>query len=234
MNDLTPSPHTRLLSLYEDLRVADVRDGLDTLGYQYTASMHPSVRPVWRTRAFGIARTARYLPFRGTVPALKPEEYMQWSGWYYNNVCTYPWVQDIQPGDFIVIDVSGVDVGLMGSANTLDCVARGARGFVTNGGGVRDTDEIILQQVPFWSVYVSQSMVQGRLQFDSKDVPVSVGGVQVRPGDIIVADGDGVIVVPSEIAEEVAQHAHAEHQRDKKDRAAYYDQLGRAADDTVK
>jgi 4-hydroxy-4-methyl-2-oxoglutarate aldolase len=234
MNDLTPSPRTRLLSLYEDLRVADVRDGLDTLGYHYTASMQPSVRPVWRTRAFGIARTARYLPFRSTVPALKPEEYMQWSGWYYNNVCTYPWVQDIQPGDFIVIDVSGVDVGLMGSANTLDCVARGARGFVTNGGGVRDTDEIILQQVPFWSVYVSQSMVQGRLQFDSKDVPVSVGGVQVRPGDMIVADGDGVIVVPSEIAEEVAYHAHAEHERDKKDRASYYDQLGRAADETVK
>lgn len=222
----------KLLSLYEDLRVADVRDGMDTLLHHYTGSMSPTIRPLWRTRAFGIARTCRYLPYRGNIPELTPEEYWQWSGKYYNEVCSYPWVQDIQPGDFIVIDASGVNAGLMGSANTLDCIARGARGLVSSG-GVRDTDEVILQKVPFWSPFVSQAMVQGRLEFDAKDIPVSVGGVQVRPGDMIVADGDGIIVVPSEIAEAVALHAHAEHERDKKDRAAYYEQLGREKDDTV-
>lgn len=222
-----------LLTLYEDLRVADVRDGMDTLLHHYTGSMSPAIRPLWRTRAFGIARTCRYLPYRGNIPELSPEEYWQWSGKYYNEVCSYPWVQDIQPGDFIVIDASGVNAGLMGSANTLDCIARGARGLVSSG-GVRDTDEVILQKVPFWSPFVSQAMVQGRLEFDTKDIPVCVGGVQVRPGDMVVADGDGIIVVPSEIAEAVALHAHAEHERDKKDRAAYYKQLGRKQDDTVK
>ena len=222
-----------LLSLYQDLRVADVRDGMDTMLHHYTGSMTPNMRPLWRTRAFGIARTCRYLPYRGTVPDLKPEEYWQWSGKYYNEICTYPWIQDIQPGDFIVIDQSGVNCGLMGSANTLDCVLRGARGLVTSG-GVRDTDEIILQNIPFWSPFISQGMVQGRLEFDSKDIPVCVGGVQVRPGDMVVADGDGLIVVPSEIAEDVARHAHDEHERDKKERGSYYEKLGREMDDTVK
>lgn len=222
-----------LLSLYQDLRVADVRDGMDTMLHHYTGSMTPNMRPLWRTRAFGIARTCRYLPYRGTVPELTPEEYWQWSGKYYNEICTYPWIQDIQPGDFIVIDQSGVNCGLMGSANTLDCVLRGARGLVTSG-GVRDTDEIILQKIPFWSPFISQGMVQGRLEFDSKDIPVCVGGVQVRPGDMVVADGDGLIVVPSEIAEDVARHAHDEHERDKKERGSYYEKLGREMDDTVK
>jgi hypothetical protein len=64
-------------------------------------------------------------------------------------------------GDFIVIDQSGVNAGLMGSENTLTALKRGVRGFVSNG-GVRDTDEVILQQVPFWSRMVSQGMVQSR------------------------------------------------------------------------
>jgi regulator of RNase E activity RraA len=222
----------QLLALYHDLRVADVRDGMDTLLRHCTGSMDPVIRPLFRTRAFGIARTCRYLPFRGLVPALSPEDYWQWVSRYYAEVCGYPWVKDIQEGDFIVIDQSGVDAGLIGSANTLDCLERGARGFVTNG-GVRDTDEIILQGIPYWSPFCSQSMVQGRLEFDAKDIPVSVGGVQVRPGDMVVADGDGVIAVPQEIAEQVARHAHAEHERDKQTRGESYRRLGREKDSTV-
>jgi len=148
-------------------------------------------------------------------------------------VCSYPWVEDIEEGDFLVIDQSGVNAGLMGSANTLGCLEAGARGFVTNG-GVRDTDEIIIQQIPFWSAFCSQAMVQARLEFDAKDIPVCVGGVQVRPGDVVVADGDGVIVVPQDIAEEVARYAHEEHDRDKKTRRDHYRRLGRDEDDTVK
>jgi 4-hydroxy-4-methyl-2-oxoglutarate aldolase len=224
----------KLLQLYADLRVADVRDGLDVLGWHHYGSVSPAIRPLWCTRTHGIARTARYLPYRGRIPELDPEAYGKWSGRYYGEVCRYPWVQELQPGDFMVIDVSGVDVGLMGSENTLACLKRGCRGFATNGGGVRDTDEVILQQVPFWSAFVSQSMVQGRLEYDAHDVPVALGGVTVRPGDVVVADGDGVIVVPGEIATEVARHAHAEHERDMKSRGQHYRDLGRAPDPTVR
>ena len=211
----------KLLALFEDLRVTDVRDGMDTLMRHSSGSMHPSIRPLWRTRVFGIARTVRYVPYTGTVPQLTPQQYWQeWTPMYYREICPYPWMEEIEPGDFIMLDQSGIDVGLMGSENTLNCLRRGAVGLVTNG-GVRDTDEIILQKVPFWSAMVSHGMVQGRLQYETRNTPVSVGGVTVSPGDVVVADGDGVIVVPRDIAEGVGRYAHEEHERDKKNRRSH-------------
>lgn len=221
-----------LLERYRDLRVADVRDGMDWNLLHAYGSMQPEIRPVFRTRAYGIARTARYVPYTGTIAATTPDEYTEWSRMYYREICTYPWIDDIQPGDFIVIDQSGVDAGLMGSNNSLAGVRNGAHGYVSNG-GVRDTDELILQNVPFWSKFISQKMVQGRLQFDTKDVPVSVGGVLVRPGDMVVADGDGVIVVPRDKAFDVATYAHRELENDKQGRRKLYEALGMPLDDTV-
>ena len=159
----------KLIEAYEDLRVADVRDGMDTMLRHYTGSMSPAIRPLFRTRAFGIARTCRYVPFSGTIPELSEDEYWDWCEDYYQNICPYPWINDITEGDFIVIDASGIDAGLMGSENSLIGIRLGARGYVSNG-GVRDTDEIILQRVPFWSAIISQSMVQGRLQYDNCDI----------------------------------------------------------------
>jgi regulator of RNase E activity RraA len=163
---------------------------------------------------------------------MSPDEYTKWSAWYYREVCPYPWIEGIEPGDFCVIDQSGVDAGLMGSNNALAAVTRGARGYVTNN-GVRDTDELILQQVPFWSRMISKSMVQGRLQFDGQQIPVAVGGVTVCPGDVVVADGDGVIVVPREAAAEVARYARRELEQDKVGRRKLYEALGRELDETV-
>ena len=221
-----------LLVLYDGLRVADVRDGMDALMLHRTGSMSPAIRPLWRTRAVGIARTARYVPYEGTIPTMSPEEYATWTSWYYSDVCPYPWMAEIEEGDFCVIDQSGVDAGLMGSNNTLGGVRSGARGYVTNG-GVRDTDEIILQRIPFWSAFVSQSMVQGRVQFHAKDVPVVVGGVVVHPGDVVVADGDGVIVVPRKAARQVAELARGVLDDDKAGRRRLYQALGMPLDDTV-
>ena len=141
-------------------------------------------------------------------------------------------MNDVEDGDFIVIDQSGVDAGLMGSNNSLSGFRNGARGYVTNG-GVRDTDELIIQKIPFWSEFISQKMVQGRLRFDAKDIPVSVGGVLVHPGDIVVADGDGVIVVPRKIARDVARYAHRELANDKVSRRKLYEELSMELDDTV-
>ena len=229
---LSDKERKELLDLYSDLRVADVRDGMDWMMRHNYGSMIPEIRPLWRTRAVGIAKTARYLPYKGEVPKMSPEEYTKWSGWYYSEVCTYPWIGDIKEGDFCVIDQSGVDAGLMGSNNSMDGIINGATGYVTNG-GVRDTDEVILEKIPFWSRMCSQGMVQGRLQFDAYDIPVEVGGVLVHPGDIVVADGDGVIVVPQDIARDVAKYAHQELRSDKASRRKKYDELGLKPDDTV-
>ncbi len=222
-----------LMNLYKELRVADVRDGMDYLGLHNYGSMNKEIRPLERTRACGIARTARYLPYEGGIPDLTPEEYGEWSGYYYSEVCTYPWMNDIEEDDFIVIDQSGVDAGLMGSNNALEGKKKGVNGYVSNG-GVRDTDEIIIEDIPFWSRFISQSMVQGRLRYDDKDIPVNVGGVQVNPGDIVMADGDGVIVVPRGKAFDVAKYAQRELKNDKKARRNLYEEMGMELDETVK
>ncbi|MCL1844594.1 MAG: RraA family protein [Defluviitaleaceae bacterium] len=223
----------QLLELFRDFRVADVRDGLDWIGYHNFGSISPDVRPLYRTRTVGIARTARYLPFVGPYPEERGDNYTPWQGWYYGNVATYPWFDDIEDGDFVAIDVSGVNVGLLGSENTLRAVQKGVRGFVINGSGIRDTDEVILQKIPVWSHFISQSMVQCKIQFDAKDVPIAIGGVTISPGDIIVGDGDGVIAVPRAVARDVAKYAAQILSDDKKTRRRLYDELNRKPDDTV-
>lgn len=222
-----------LLKLFEPLRVADVRDGMDWMGYHHYGSMDYGIRPLYRTAVVGIARTVRYLPYQGPQPFLTGDDYSKWSNHYYQEICTYPWIDEIEDGDFIVVDVSGMDAGLMGSENILAAKIKGARGFVMNGGGIRDTDEVIMEQVPVWSYFISQKMDQARIVYDAKDVPVAIGGVAVYPGDVIVADGDGVIAVPRAIARQVAKYAHQELRNDKNNRRGHYEKLGWELDETV-
>ncbi|BFT74726.1 4-carboxy-4-hydroxy-2-oxoadipate aldolase/oxaloacetate decarboxylase [Paenibacillus sp. P36] len=222
----------KILELYKDLRVADVRDGMDWNMMHHYGSVHYEIRPLFRTRVVGIARTARYVPFEEAVPSMTPDEYTEWAKWYYKEVCYDPWHKSITKGDFMVIDQSGVDVGILGSNNTLGGIKDGIVGYLSNG-GVRDTDEVILQGVPVWSKFISQKMDQGRIRFDALDVPVNIGGVVIRTGDVVVADGDGVIVVPRKLAYEVAKYAHQELKGDKAGRKRIYEAMGRALDHTV-
>ena len=79
---MTSDERQQLLAAYADLRVTDVRDGMDTLLMHRTGSMHPAVRPLWRTRVCGLARTVRYVPYDGVVPQLAPDEYWAWVAEY--------------------------------------------------------------------------------------------------------------------------------------------------------
>ncbi|MFO8008498.1 MAG: RraA family protein [Candidatus Brocadiia bacterium] len=144
-----------------------------------------------------------------------------------------PITAEIQPGDVVVIDGRGVgECGFIGSNNSLSWIEAGARGVVTNG-GARDTDELCVQRVPVYSRGVSRGIRPGRLELESTGRPVTVGGVCVRPGDLVVADGDGVVVVPPEKVRQVATVALETQERDKKTRRGMYDKLGRSHDQTV-
>jgi regulator of RNase E activity RraA len=222
-----------LIQLYKGLRVTDVRDGMDWVGYHHYGTLDHAIRPLYRTTAIGIARTARYLPFEGPAPHVTGDEYTKWSNWYYGNVCTDPWSQEIEPGDFICLDVCGLDVGLLGSNNTLSGKKKGAVGWLTNGGGIRDTDECIIQKIPVWSKFVSQPMDQARIRYLEKDIPIALGGVAIYPGDLIVADGDGVIAVPRKLIRDVAKYAWQEASGDKVARKQMYIDLGMELDETV-
>ncbi|WP_191561158.1 RraA family protein [Metabacillus idriensis] len=222
----------KLLNLYKDLRVTDVRDGMDWMMMHNYGTVHYEIRPLFRTKVVGIAKTSRYVPYKQEVPKMTPDEYTEWVKWYYDNITYDPGMRSVEPGDFVVVDQGGVDVGILGSLNTLRYYALGSVGYITNG-GVRDTDELILQKVPVWSKFISQGMNQGRIQFDANDVPVNIGGVVVHPGDVIVADGDGVIVVPRKAAYDVAKFAHHELETDKYNRKKLYEKLGWELDPTV-
>lgn len=222
-----------LLELFKGMRVTDVRDGMDWMGYHHYGTVDHSIQPLFRTSAIGIARTARYIPYEGPVPRCIGEEYTEWVKYYYKEVCYDPWAKDIQPGDFICLDVAGVDVGIIGSNNSLGCKKKGAVGFLLNGGGIRDTDEVILQKIPVWSKFISQPMDQARIRYIEKDIPIAIGGVAIYPGDVVVADGDGVIVVPRKLVRDVVKYAKQEMVADKASRKCQYIDLGMELDDTV-
>ncbi|MCL2833725.1 MAG: RraA family protein [Treponema sp.] len=224
-----------LIEMFKRLRVTDIRDGMDWMGYHHYGTVDYEYRPLFRPEAtvIGIARTARYIPYEGPVPGLTPEEYTKWTAMYYREICRYPWSKEIVPGDFICLDIAGLDVGLMGSNNTLGCVKKGAVGFILNGGGIRDTDECILEKLNVWSRFISQPMDQARIRYAEKDIPVAIGGVAVYPGDVVAGDGDGVIVVPRKIAKDVAKYAWQEASADKKSRKQLYVDMGMELDNTV-
>lgn len=221
-----------ILEAYKNLRVTDVCDGMDWVGLFDVGLVCSSIKPLWRTRVCGIAKTVRYVPTMKRVPTMTPEEYDDYVRWWYSEVCTYPFGDIIEDGDILMFDCSGLDVGLLGSNNSLAYINRGARALVTDG-GCRDTDEVILEKVPMWCRHISRTMVQGRLEFSDMMNPINVGGVLVNPGDVVVADGDGVIVVPREKALEVAKYARREHDNDNVVRRKLYKEAGLPEDDTL-
>ena len=228
----TTSENKAILKAYEGLRVADVRDGLDWCGYMHYGSLPKSIMPIYRTLRIGIARTWKHLPYQGPMPHQTGDAYTKWAYDYYKNVNFLGYFDHIEKGDFICLDQCGMDVGLIGSNSGLLAIKEGAVGWVSNG-TVRDSDEMILEQVPFWGTGTAQPMVQGRLIYETEQVPISIGGVAIYPGDVIAADGDGVVVVPRRVALDVAKFARQELDTDKAGRKSLYTELGMELDSTV-
>jgi 4-hydroxy-4-methyl-2-oxoglutarate aldolase len=223
-----------LLDLYQGLRVADVSDGMDAMGRRDVGLVDRAIQPIWfGALACGRAVTARYVATNEIVPQMTPEEYADYSGRWYGEKCQYPFMDLLQPGDFLVLDLSGLEVGFWGSNVGLGAVAKGATGLAIDG-GCRDTAEVALQRCAVWCRHRARTTVIGRLEFESLNQTVNLGGVKVTPGDMVVADDDGVIVVPQDIAADVARCARGELEADKRGRRKLYESLGREPDDSVR
>ena len=227
-----------ILEAFEGLRVADVSDGMDFVGLVNTGLMDPEIHALWKDpadyahRFIGIAVTVRYVPTqKPAAPAgMAYEDYRTWEGEWYNDLSSEPFTELIRNGSVIVIDEApDADVGSIGSYNILAWQLAGAVGVVTDA-TARDTDEIITQKVPLYFRKPGRGIRPGRNEVESVNRPVVVGGVLVRPGDVIAADGDGVIVVPRAHALAVAEYAHKIIEADKEGRRSLYEQSGRAED----
>lgn len=229
------------LRLFQDLRVSDVADGMDKAGLCNIGLMSPEIHAAWKDtqhfahRFVGIAVTVRYVPTnKPPAPLLETKEFDQWVGKWYSELSSEPFVPLIRKGTALVFDdAPDSDVGSIGSNNIIGWKLRGCVGVVTDA-TARDTDEIATEKMPLYFRKPGRGIRPGRNEIESVNRPIVCGGVLIEPGDVIVADGDGVIVVPRAHAKEVAEYARAILDGDKAGRRNLYKQLGLPQDDSVK
>jgi 4-hydroxy-4-methyl-2-oxoglutarate aldolase len=204
--DYTPEDNKKILDMYKWLRVADVSDGMDVVGLKDIGLVNPEIHALWKDtqnmthRIYGIAVTARYMPTNRREAKMDSKLI----GQYYRTVTSEAFMKALFPGSILVIDaMEDGESRSAGSTNIRDWQKAGMVGLVTSG-GLADSDEIIYHKVPAYFRRLARGIRPGRNELESVNRPVTIGGVLVRPGDVVIADGDGVVVVPRERAEEVA------------------------------
>jgi regulator of RNase E activity RraA len=230
-----------LLAKFKGLRVADISDGMDQVGLADVGLVSPAIKPLWKDaqhythRIIGVAVTARYVPTnRPRTASRSAEKFDAWVGQTYEKVTSEPFVPLLREGSVLAIEeAEGADVGSIGSNNIMGWKLRGCLGVVTSA-TARDTDEITAQNIPLYFKHPGRGIRPGRNEIESVNRPVVIGGVLVMPGDVIAADGDGVVVVPRKYAEQVAEYAHATIEKDKAARRELYEKLKLPQDESVK
>ncbi|MFI9388041.1 RraA family protein [Kutzneria sp. NPDC052558] len=182
------------------LSTSGVSDALDRLGIPGQAQ---GIAPLDRSfRLVGRAWTLRYGPVgedRGTVG---------------------DYIDDLGPGDVVVLDnQSRVDATVWGDLLTTTAHRRGVAGTVIDG-VCRDVDRSLGLGYPVFSRGNWMRTGKDRVRVEATQVPVSIGGIRVEPGDLLLGDGDGLVVVPAGRADEVIAAAEEIERAEQAIRAA--------------
>ncbi|GEL97414.1 fumarylacetoacetate hydrolase family protein [Cellulomonas terrae] len=172
--------------------------GLDQVTVDGVRPMHADAKLV------GTARTLRFVPAREDL-------FSRHGGGYNAQKRAFDTVGE---GEVIVIEARGeTGSGTLGDILALRAHARGAAGIVTDG-GVRDHAAVAAVGIPVYSAGAHPAVLGRRHVPWDVDVAVACGGTTVEPGDVIVGDGDGVVVIPPGLVEEVVDAALAQEEED--------------------
>lgn len=155
-------------------------------------------------RMVGRARTLRYV-------ALREDLQKQYAGGINAQKRI---VEAMEPGDVLVMEARGVpDAATIGDIFATRVFALGGRGIVTDG-GLRDTPAIAAIGEPVYH-FSSHGATLGRMHMPfSTDEPITCAGVFVVPGDVVVGDGEGVVIIPLALVEEVVRDALVQEEKE--------------------
>jgi 2-keto-4-pentenoate hydratase/2-oxohepta-3-ene-1,7-dioic acid hydratase in catechol pathway/regulator of RNase E activity RraA len=171
--------------------------GLNGLTLDGLRSTRPGVRMA------GYARTVRYLPLREDLLAMSAGMNAQKRA-----------IEEIRPGEVLVIEARGdTTAGTIGDILGLRAQVRGAAGIVTDG-AIRDSAALARLEIPTYYAAVHPAVLGRRHVPWESGVAVACAGVTVRPGDILVGDADGVLVLPPAIAAEVLADAREQERQE--------------------
>lgn len=205
--DATTSPASPLTpeirELLSGVAVATVSAALRKRGY--TEIFIDGVYPNHEGDAIlGTAKTLRFIPFR-------PDLFKEHAGGFNAQKRAFDTVNE---GEVLVVEARGVpSTGTVGDVLALRAQVRGAAGVVTDG-GVRDFAAVQQFDIPVFSQGAHPSVLGRRHVPWETDVTIACGGAAVQPGDIIMGDRDGVIVIPPFLLAEVAAEAAAQELED--------------------
>ena len=215
------------------VRTSDVSDALDSMGLQERHQMNPHMRPlVPHIRFAGVAHPMAYDFIDRPLLSMSYDDfarrqYMPGPDGLWREAGSYG-----APDEVLVIDAKGSTAGILGSNNTLQARVKGTVGFVIDG-TCRDSYECALQATPVFCTIRSPAHPMGRIRAVSDNEPITCASVLVRPGDLVVADDDGVMVVPFELADEAIDRAQRIQDADRPSRREGYLKLGLPLDETV-
>ncbi|TQJ29559.1 fumarylacetoacetate hydrolase family protein, partial [Microbacterium sp. SLBN-146] len=185
---------TPVAGLSQQLR----KRGLDNVTIDGVRPLHPGAKLV------GTARTLRFVPLR--------EDLFASHGGGYN--AQKRAFDAVESGEVIVIEARGeTGSGTLGDILAIRAHAQGAAGIVTDG-GVRDVDAVTAVGIPVYTAGAHPAVLGRKHVPWDHDVTIGCGGTTVQPGDVIVGDADGVIVIPPGLADEVADAALAQEHED--------------------
>ncbi len=135
-----------------------------------------------------------------------------------DNLMVHAAMASVQPGEVLVLTMpEPAAVALIGDLLVTQAKARGAAAIL-NDAAVRDSQELVAMGLPVWTRWV-RTRGATKTEVGALDVPVVVGGQEIRPGDLVVLDADGVTVVAAERADEVLAASREREERERAKRA---------------